>query len=171
MQDDSLWNRWYSIRSKKAPQEGTQTYSGNSNLSIIYQWNYTKRAWKSLRILKWWSRNSNSRPPRESNWCTLSQLETPLHHHSSSSALDGCQQHCFCISGQLDLAWRRAGSVEEGSIKDFHDLPSCLLSFSSSSDHSRTEGPESERTLLALIKPAKIAQASAQAENQGWKLH
>lgn len=93
----------------------------------------------------------------------MSQLATPLHHHSSSSALDGCQQHCFCNSGQLDLAWRRVRSVEEGSIKDFQDLPSCLLSFSSSSDHSGTEGPESERTLLALIKLAKIAQASTQA--------
>lgn len=130
-------------------RKATQTCTGNSNLHI----NYVSMELRQMSV----ETRQNSQavapefpltPPRrellkqdkERVKLGMFQRESPLLHHQSSSAvLEGYPQHCFCVSGRLELARRRAQSGGEGPIKEFRDLPSCLLPFSSPSDHFLTE--------------------------------
>lgn len=136
---------------RKAPQEATQTCTGNSNLHINYVSMEVRQKYGNKAEFSSDNSQIPTRIPQEraietrqgkskASVLGMFQHETPLlHHQSSSAALDGYQQHCFCVSGQLELVRRRVRSGGEGSIKGFQDLPSCLLPFSSPSDHFLTE--------------------------------
>lgn len=122
----------------------------------MYQWIHAKRLKKaelSSDDSQIPTRNSPERATetKHGEWSMACFSERLVSFIITHPPLDGHKQHCFCVWGRLELAWRRVSRRGEGSIKGFQDLASCLLPFSPPSDHLPAEGRSSEWTLLALI--------------------